>query len=192
MPTNDSTYNLQTKTRFIFKLPIEEAIGKYASLNDFRLNVQGFSTPEISVGINNTSYKGYSIPIPNGVRSEEKTLTIRFLVSETLIQYVAMLKWMNQITAFDSAMDGASYSPAIASANASNNNILSAASLWTLDSYLKPNQPITYSGLFISRLGQLIFDQADQDGGIMTCDASFSYFKSDFNIDAILGTKLQN
>lgn len=190
MPTNDSTYNLQTKTRFIFKLPIEEVIGKYNSLTDFRLNVQGFSTPEISVGTVDASYKGYSIPLPNGVRSEDKMLTIRFLVSETLIQYVAMLKWMNQITAFDAAMEGSGYSPAVVS-EGSSNNILSAASLWTLDSYLKPNQPITYSGLFINRLGQLIFDQADQDGGVMTCDASFRYFKSDFNIDAILGDRVQ-
>jgi len=185
MSQNPESYNLQTKTRFIFNLPIEEVLGDCKNLKDFKLNVQGFSTPEIAAGVVETNYQGYPIPIPNGNRVEDKVLTVRFLVSENLIQYAAMLKWINKVTAFQNRMAGEENSD-ISDAEPQAFT-MSAASLWVLDSYLKPQIPITYKGLFISRLGQLVFDHEDESGDILTCTASFHYFESALDVNKIIG-----
>lgn len=171
------SYNLQSKTRFMLSLPISQIIGDYDSLKDFTLNVTSFSTPEIAAGFTSTSYLGYETPIPNGNRVEEKLLTIRFLVSENLIQYAVMLAWINQVTAAHVATQNLS------------SKLYTTAQLWFLDSFLKPQIPITYEGLCIARLGSLTVDQTEQDSNPLVCDASFRYVKSELDVVKIITGK---
>lgn len=168
-------YNSLTKTRFIMNIDLIPILGQRKSLENFTLNCFSVSTPEIAAGVAYTSYDGYQIPEPNGNRDEEKILRIGFTVSENLIQYAAMLCWINKVTAqFEET-------------NAYGSEIKTMANLFTLDSYLKPTKvPIHYDGIFIGRLGALEFDQQDQSGDIMTCTADFYFFKSNLDYDAIL------
>ena len=168
-------YNALTKTRFIMNLDLIPVLGRRKSLENFTLNCFSISTPEIAAGVTYTSYDGYQIPEPNGNRDEEKILRIGFTVSENLIQYAAMLCWINKVTSqFEET-------------NAYGDEIRTTANLFTLDSYLKPTKvPIHYDGIFIGRLGALEFDQQDQSGDIMTCTADFYFFKSHLDYDAIL------
>lgn len=176
MKTPDA-YNLQSKTRFMLSLPVKQIVGDYDSLDNFALNVTSFSTPEISAGFTASSYLGYEVPIPNGNRVEEKLLTIRFLVSESLIQYAVMLAWINQVTA--AHVTTQNLSP----------NLYTTAQLWFLDSFLKPQIPINYEGFCIARLGTLTVDQSDQDSNPLSCDASFRYVKSDLDVVKIITGK---
>ena len=170
-------YNIQSKTRFLLSLPIKQVIGDYDSLDNFALNVTSFSTPEIAAGFTSTSYLGYEVPVPNGNRVEEKLLTIRFLVSENLIQYAVMLAWINQVTA------------AHATSQILSPNLYTTAQLWFLDSFLKPQIPISYEGFCIARLGTLTVDQTDQDSSPLSCDASFRYMKSELDVTKIITGK---
>jgi hypothetical protein len=170
-----NSYNLQSKTRFILSLPIDQIIGEYESTKNFKLNVYGFATPEISAGFGSVKYQGYEVPIPNGNRVEEKLLSVRFLVSENLIQYAVMLAWINKITFGGTKIEASDLLKDSLTGN-----------LWMLDAFLKPRIPIKYEGMCIARLGQLVGDQSDQSAAPLSCDASFRYIRSDLDVMKII------
>lgn len=169
------TYNSATKTRFILDMDLSPVLGNRNSVKNIRLNCYSASTPEVVSGVTYQGYQGYQIPIPNGNRSEEKILSIGFTVSENLVQYAAMLCWINKIT---KSLD-------VSTVVGTEDKI--DVNLWILDSYLKPiPTPIKYTGVFIGRCGRLDFDQTDDSGDVLKCSAEFYYASSTMDYDKIL------
>ena len=175
------SYNSLTKTRFILDLNLEGILGTSGKLSSFLLNCYSVRTPEVIAGVTYQAYCGYKIPIPNGNREDDKVLRISFVVSENMVQYAAMLKWINMVTSNVENSEGGESSESLVE------KVSTTANLWVLDSYLKPlPTPIAYSGVFICKLGELEFDQTDQGGEIVKCTADFAYFRSEMEIDKLL------
>lgn len=168
-------YNSLTKTRFIMQINLDPIFGDLKKLKNFSLNCISVSTPEIVAGVSYQTFQGYSVPIPNGNRDEEKLLRIEFVVSETLLQYAVMLCWINKVTGqFEKT-------------GKYGKEIKTKANIYALDSYLKPsNVPFEYYDIFITRLGSLGFDHSDKSGDIMKCSAEFSFYRSDLDYEKIL------
>lgn len=173
---DQNSYNLQSNSRFIFDIPINQILGERANLKNFSLNVFSFDTSEISSGINNIKYNGYEFQIPNGIRIEDKMVNIRFNVSENLLQYAALLEWINRLTAMSMIENAPNFE-----------KLMVTSKLWFPDAMLKTGIFMLYEKMFINRLGGLSFDQSAQDNEHLKCDASFRFFKFTLDIEKILG-----
>ena len=171
-------YNAQTKTRFMLSMDLSGVLGDSEAVRNMKMNCYGVETPQVTAGVTYTAFNGYKVPIPNGNRDEEKIFSIKFVVSESMVEYAAMLKWINAVTVQVSEDQEVVEDYRV------------TADLWVLDSYLKPLPvPITYEGMFIGKLGSLDFDQSDQSGDVLKCSADFYYYRSFLDYDRILGLK---
>ena len=184
----ESSYNLQTDSRAILSIPIQNVLGRHAKLNDFCLNIYRFNTPELTTVTNEVKHNGFNIPIPAGVRRNEQEMDVDFNVSNNIIQYAALYAWIvkfanmygeyDQLNGTDTVVDP--LAPVMLSDTV-------PGELTLLDEYLKPVTNFKYSGMWIQRLGRLKFDQTEQGGKILTCSATIKYFDFDFDYKTLLG-----
>ena len=170
---NETSYNLSTKDRFVIDIPLDTIMD---SIPATQMNVYGFEIPEIVVGETTTKYMGYEVPIPTGVRADDKTVEIQFNLSANLSQYAVLYAWLVQMT--NNLEDDTT------------NDISTMygldINLSILDEGLKEVNLFTFKDCWIHRLGKLILDQSSQDGDVIKCSATLKYREFTFDYGNVL------
>ena len=170
---SQESYNLSTNDRFVLDIPLDIIMDTVPAT---QMNIYGFEIPEIVVGETKTKYMGYEVPIPSGVREDDKTLVIEFNLSSNLSQYAVLYAWLVKMTnniEDDSTND-------ISTMYGLNVN------LSILDEGLKEVNLFVFKDCWIHRLGKLVLDQSAQDGNIIKCSATLKYREFTFDYDNVL------
>jgi len=93
------TYNTANTTKWIFNIPIarlfnvENETYKNGQLLEYPLNCQYVRFPEFKLGTTQVSFLNYSFDVSTRQNLTQKTLDVKFLLSENWIQYLILLKW---------------------------------------------------------------------------------------------------
>jgi hypothetical protein len=171
---DSDSYNLATNDKFILNLPLGKVIDGLG--NSFQLNVYSFEIPELMMGEVYVNYRGYKVPLPNGVREEDKTLNVGLNLSSNLIQYARLYQWFAQSSRMEErGIDETDFADNLIPANLS-----------LLNESLDEIKLFQFEDCWLQRLGKLTFEQSAQDGAIIKCQIAIKYFKSDFDFESSL------
>lgn len=167
---SNSNLNLISDTRAYIQIPYK-CIDKN-SPTDLRLNITSFSVNDITIGSNDFAALGYNFPIANNVRTQDKSLTINYMPSESLIQYIFLHTWLSKIA----NEDGSGLDSTVKSFD----DYTCPIRITLLSAYKTPILEITYENAWIYNLGKLDFDYQDPQASIIKNSFSVKYSKQTF------------
>lgn len=136
--------NLATENSFIAIIPIEK-INNTLSASDIVLNLTTYETPEISISTTETSFMGYSVPLPTGIKDQEKNYTFEYMIDSNWKNYLLLYNWITK------------YSKEIGTGM--NTNVLSEymlpVSVYMINEYKKPVICFKYNNCIINKMGNV-------------------------------------
>lgn len=137
-----SSLNLAAANKWVMNIPFK-VVDPSLTVQSVRFNLVNFTPAEITVSDDGMKFQGFTIPISTGVRMEDKTMDIRYLLNSDYEQYKFLYKWMNlaadeqnipQVTMADRVCD---------------------ITVFGLDEFKKPRIGFVYKGCWLKTISRI-------------------------------------
>lgn len=89
--------NIAARNRWILTISLKKIIPSLTQ-SDMIFNICGFKVPTIHIKFAEIGARGVNLMYPTGIRDEDKTLTIKYVMSADYNQYMLLYSWANIIS----------------------------------------------------------------------------------------------
>ena len=165
--------NLATTVRWLAIIPFQ-SIDKSLNSKNTAFNLTSYNLPEIAVGSNEVTQYGYSVEVPNYVRSHTKEVTFEYLISSDWHQYKVLHHWFNKIVSEDGSGTGESENLG---------EMVLPIRLLMLSEFKHPIFEIIYHNCWIKSFDAVSLDYQDDGAANIKHDFLVSYSHYTFNDD---------
>ncbi len=187
----DKTYGLDpnyaAQNKWYLYLPMKTVIGSVAENLDLAVNQ--FYLPGLEIPTATTSYKGYSVQVPQPklINPGEKTMKFRYIVNDDWYNYSSLYTWAAKLGILNNEVDA--NTTIQAAANAEGTSDFMTARLYLLSPFKKKIVEFIFEYAFMKNFGELLLTYENSNPVTHDITLAYNFYKIDRHTPIPIETK---